>query len=93
MKNDYSLARELSPESRAKLAENPPQLTPVESSQIESIGYDVARGILFIKFIQTQTTYVYLEVPSDVYDRFLAAESKGRFMNQEIRNKFLYAKL
>lgn len=67
------------------------EMKPVESSQVKAVGYDPAASELFIEFTRG-AVYVYRGVPRDVYDRFLAAESKGRFFSQEIKGKFEHTK-
>lgn len=58
--------------------------TIVESSNLESIGYT---GVLEVRF-KGGGTYQYLGVPEDVYKKLLEAESKGAFLNSEIKNKY-----
>lgn len=72
--------------------ENIPVLTPVESSQIESIGYDAATRILYVKF-KRGGLYRYLEVPVEVYDRFMAAPSKGIYLGTIIKPIYTFKKL
>jgi hypothetical protein len=40
--------------------------------------------------LRTGKTYNYFGVPADIYRDLLAAESKGRYFNQHIRNAFRY---
>jgi hypothetical protein len=64
-------------------------LTPVESSQIEAIGYSPARQVLAIKFKNktgTGPTYEYDNVSQTLFDEFLAADSKGRFFRDRIKS-------
>ncbi|MGO9258090.1 MAG: KTSC domain-containing protein [Bryobacteraceae bacterium] len=42
---------------------------------------------------RTGAIYRYLGVPAQVYKELLRAESKGRYFNQHIRNRFGYAKI
>jgi hypothetical protein len=37
--------------------------------------------------------YIYYDVPTKIWQRFVAAPSKGHFMWEYIRNVFTYAKL
>jgi KTSC domain-containing protein len=41
----------------------------------------------------TGKTYDYFDVPADIYQDLLAAESKGRYFNRHIRNAFRYQKV
>lgn len=64
-------------------------LTPVESSQIEAIGYSPNRQVLVIKFKNktgTGPTYEYDNVPLALFDEFLHADSKGRFFRDRIKS-------
>jgi hypothetical protein len=88
MQNDYSYRAD-----SAQLPAHRPSMQAVDSSQIESIGYDAINQILYIAFKNTNSTYAYLEFPLAKWAEFVAAESKGKFMNAEIRNKFKYKKV
>jgi hypothetical protein len=61
----------------------------VESSVIGAIGYS---RVLQIQF-ESGRVYQYYDVPQDVYDGMLSAESKGRYFNQHIRGKFKYREI
>jgi len=60
------------------------EMYKVESSWIESIGADKEKGIIVGRF--KSGTYQYSEVPSNIFTELLAAESKGKYFNQNIRN-------
>jgi hypothetical protein len=64
----------------------------VESSAIEAVDYDHAGQQLDIE-LTTGRVYRYVDVPRDVYEAFMAAESKGRFYNDHIRDEFLCERL
>ena len=73
-------------------------LTPVESSQIASIGYDATSKTLAIQFRNKKgvgNVYHYSNVPADVHQAFVAAESKGRFFGATIKDNtdFPYRKI
>ena len=74
------------------MAEVLPRLLPVESSSIEAVGYDPASKRLYVRF-RSAYTYVYDEVAKAVFDDLLAADSKGRFLNQEIKGAYDYRRL
>jgi hypothetical protein len=65
--------------------------TAVTSSNIASIGYDPASQTVEVEFHEGGV-FQYYEVPQEVYDDFLAADSKGKFFNQYIKH-YNYAKL
>ncbi|NUQ30957.1 MAG: KTSC domain-containing protein [Acidobacteriaceae bacterium] len=54
----------------------------VESESIASIGYDASRNLLEIEFRQNGSVYRYFGVSPEVYIEFMAAESKGTYLNQ-----------
>ena len=61
----------------------------VESTAILYIAHDRARRVLFVTF-HDGDTYRYFDVPPEVYDEFLAAESKGGFFAAKIRGHYDY---
>jgi len=69
------------------------QYIPVTSTSIKAIGYDGATSILSIAFLKDRSVYFYPGVPSEVFDGFMAAESKGTFLAAKIKDKYLYFKL
>lgn len=63
-------------------------LVPIEgSSNIAAAGYSAAVKLLDIKFLSGQT-HRYADVSPEVFDEFLAAESKGKFFGSRIRGKY-----
>lgn len=61
----------------------------VDSSAIERISHDEATRLLHVRFVSGRC-YAYSGVPRSVYHAFLAAESKGAFFNQHIRDLYPY---
>jgi KTSC domain len=61
-------------------------LKPVQSSQIEAIGYDESSKVLAVKFInrgktaKPPTVYHYSGIEKAFVERLNEAESKGRFI-------------
>ena len=54
-------------------------MIPVESSMIDSVGYDEETHCLQVVF-NTGKVYCYEDVPPEVFQGLLAAESKGQYM-------------
>ena len=54
----------------------------VRSRNIASIGYLSAERELEIKFRESGDVYRYFDVPNEEYEAFMAAESKGTYLNQ-----------
>ncbi len=59
----------------------------VESSNIDAIGYNEENQELHIRF-KSSAEYVYTDVPASVYQGFLDADSKGRYLNTVIKGKY-----
>lgn len=64
-----------------------PEMTFVDSSNIEAVGYDAENTELHVRFIKSGT-YVIRNVPQEVFDQFLAADSKGSFYNRVIKPNY-----
>ena len=65
------------------------ELVPVESSMISAVAYDDAARDLLVIF-NTGQTYVYSDVPREVYDGLLRASSKGSYMKDFVLDMFAY---
>lgn len=64
-----------------------PQMIPVQSSNIDSVGYDPTTEMLTVRFASGRT-YVVEAFPPGAYDDFMSAGSKGSFYANEIRNQY-----
>lgn len=64
----------------------------VNSSAIREVRYNYESSTFYIKFIRG-AEYEYPEVPEYVFNGFLQATSKGKFLNKFIRNEFSVNKL
>jgi hypothetical protein len=62
----------------------------VQSSAIEQVSYNGAEHALYATFRDTGRTYVYEEVPEEIYDGLIFADSLGRYFNAHIRDHFPY---
>ena len=60
---------------------------PVVSSSVASLGYDAAARTFEVEFTNGAVSQ-YFDVPLAVYDAFATAESKGRFLNDAIRDSY-----
>ena len=65
---------------------------PVESTSLESVGYDSTEQVLEVEF-KHGAVYEYLEVPADVFEAFLAAASKGSFFNSDIKHSYDFVRV
>lgn len=64
----------------------------VESTAISAIDYDPQRAKLVVRF-QSGEHYVYVGVPGEVHRSFVEADSKGRFFQAEIRDRYPFNRL
>jgi hypothetical protein len=59
----------------------------VASNTIRSIGYDGRRRELEIEFLGSGDIYRYFDVPAEEYTEFMAADSKGTYLNLVFKTK------
>ena len=73
-------------ELTTQVTETVPELSwvPVNSSSINKVMYNVSECTLLVKFHKAGV-YVYYGVSMETYDRFIAAESKGKFFASVIK--------
>jgi ATP-dependent DNA helicase RecG len=64
---------------------------PVDSSNIASVGYDVAKMILEIEF-HHGAVYQYFNVPKNVFEELMNSTTKGSYFIYEIKDIFDYNK-
>lgn len=62
----------------------------VTSSLIDELSYE--NGILVVYF-KRGSVYVYVNVPENVFNDFLNAESKGRYFLNNIKERYVYTKI
>ena len=66
------------------------EVVDVVSSNIKSVAY--GDGNLYVVY-KSGAMYKYKDVKEEVYKELLSAESKGGYMNSNIRGKYLYEKV
>lgn len=59
----------------------------VKSSNLKSVGHDPEQSILEVEF-KSGAVYQYEEVPEDVYQDMLAAESVGKYFNTQVKGSY-----
>jgi KTSC domain len=64
-----------------------PRMQTVDSSAVAAVGYDRAGEDVYVEFLDGDL-YVYAQVPYVIWRAFLAAESKGRFVNKVLKPHF-----
>ena len=66
----------------------PVEMQPVQSSSVARIGYDESAEEVYVEFY-TSGTYVYAGVPRAVFEDFERAPSKGKFVNEVLKPRYL----
>jgi hypothetical protein len=67
------------------------QRRKVQSSNIESVGYDEETRTLEIEF-HGGGTYRYFDVPGQTHNDLMAADSIGRYFREHINGHFRFVK-
>ena len=62
----------------------------VRSSNIDEVAYN--GDSLYVSY-KAGNTYKYTSVPREVYNNLLESDSKGRFINSNIKEKYKYMKI
>jgi hypothetical protein len=62
----------------------------LQSSALSSVSYDESHHALSATFRGSGRTYVYEDVPQELYDALLFADSIGAFFNAHIRDRFAF---
>lgn len=68
------------------------QRTPVDSSNISSIGYDEDSNTLEIEF-HSGAVYQYFDIPLNVFQGIMGPGSKGQYFAQHIKGYYRYVKV
>ena len=68
------------------------ELKEVTSSTIKAVGYDESIKLLVVEFIKGGK-YTYNNVPKNVYEDFMNAESQGKYFAQNIKQTYQYSKV
>ena len=64
----------------------------LQSSSLNAATYQEQSALLELEF-RSGAVYRYMGVPAQLYLELLQAESKGRYFNQHIRNRFAFDKI
>lgn len=71
---------------------NLPEMNPVSSSNIDSIGYDEQNQEVYIRFLKG-SLYVYKGVPAHEYQNLMEAPSQGSYLNRSFKNVYPYERI
>ncbi|MES3011956.1 MAG: KTSC domain-containing protein [Pseudomonadota bacterium] len=63
-------------------------LSPVKSSNVESVGFCSATNRLAVRFKAGGKTYIYADVEPSLHADLLAAPSIGKFVGSNVVGKF-----
>ncbi len=63
------------------------RLDTVESTMLHAVGYDPELRVLEVIF-NSGSIYLYRDVPQDVYDGLMSADSKGQYFLETIRERY-----
>ena len=66
--------------------------TPVTSTNVRAIGYDLDSQTLEVEF-NNGSVYQYAGVPQDEYEGLMNADSKGKYLNANIKGRYPFTKL
>ncbi|MCX6582962.1 MAG: KTSC domain-containing protein [Candidatus Aminicenantes bacterium] len=65
---------------------------PVQSSNVEGVGYDSKSQTLEVEF-KNGNIYQYFDVPDAVYHEMVNAGSAGKFLINNIKGVYRYARV
>jgi hypothetical protein len=66
-----------------------PEMYPVSSSNIASVGYDAESQTVYVAFLNG-STYAYKGVPSQEFENLRTAPSVGSYLNRNFKNVYPY---
>ena len=69
-----------------------PEMIPVNSSNIASIGYDEPNQQTFVQFLNG-SIYVYKGVPAHEHQNLMEAPSHGSYLNRSFKNIYPYERI
>jgi hypothetical protein len=69
-----------------------PEMTPVSSSNIAALGYDLATQTVYVQFLNN-SLYIYKNVPDGEYQGLLNAPSIGSYLHRNFKNVYAYERI
>lgn len=69
-----------------------PEMIPVSSSNIESIGYDEQNQQVYVRFLNG-SLYVYKGVPLHEFENLRDAPSLGSYLHRNYKNVYPYERI
>ena len=68
------------------------EMQPVDSSSLNSIGYDPEEAVLYVRFLNGGE-YSYAGVPDRIWQGLKTAPSHGHYLATMVKGKYMYEKL
>ncbi|MFA7290589.1 MAG: KTSC domain-containing protein [Melioribacteraceae bacterium] len=69
-----------------------PEMTPVQSSNVASVGYEDATLTVFVQFLNG-TIYIYKGVPQFEFENLKTAASVGSYLHRNFKNIYAYERI
>lgn len=69
-----------------------PEMHPVSSSNIASVGYDPAEEAVYVEFL-SGSVYIYKGVLQHEFENLLTAASVGSYLNRNYKNIYPYERI
>ena len=69
------------------------RLYSVDSDAISELGYDADEQVLVARWRNTGIRYAYYDVPEEVYNALMAADSLGSYFYYNVRMSYVYERL
>ena len=71
-----------------EVVENADYFSTPNSTAFSIVGYNYAWELLIVEFRTTGSCYLYYDVPEDVWEEFLYADSLGGYYNEYIKGDY-----
>jgi len=69
-----------------------PEMKPVTSSNVDSIGYDEGTQEVYIRFLN-RSLYIYKNVPKIEFEGLKNAPSIGSYIHRNLKNVYAYQRI
>ncbi len=69
-----------------------PEMQPVSSSNVASVGYDAQAQAVYVQFLDG-STYIYKGVPEHEFENLMTASSVGSYLNRNYKNIYPYERM
>lgn len=66
------------------------EMQVVQSSTVESVGYDADLGELHVLFRSSPSAYIYQGVPQQLFEELLVSPSIGAFLHRQVIRTYAF---